>query len=155
MRLKALLYVFVLYLLVSCVSFAHAEGTPGTYWNIGNLEFWYPLAHVDATPFWKSITTGDEMIGAQTRLASFPCQDLTANILFVKSVKIPSGFFSFNGGGITSLKANGMPYLSLMVKVWKIQNLSGDTLSYIGFGYGHDFKLGQDHLLIGATFPVW
>ena len=150
------LFLFTITMLLAlCTIPAHADGTPGTYWNIGNLEFWYPLAHVDATPFWKSVTTGDEMIGAQTRLASFPCQDLTTNILFIKGVKIPAGFFSLNAGGITSLKANGMPYLSGMIKVWKIQNLSGDTLSYIGFGYGHDFKLGQDHLLIGATFPIW
>lgn len=154
MKLSTLAKVVVLFGLCCMLApAAKAEGTPntpGTYFHAGPVEFWYPLAHVDATPYWKSLTTGDEMFGAQTDMFSAPRQDTDFH-----GIRIPANMMKISFGGITSLKANGMPYASLSLKLWNITNLKGQEISYIAAGYGHDFKINQDHVLLGATFPIW
>ncbi len=145
---KAALAVFAVCLFVGGVK--GEVKTPGTYWHVGQVEFWYPLAHVDATPYWKSITTGEEMFGAQTDFFSGPreCIDIRGIAILPNIVKL-------SVGGITSTKANGMPYAALTIRLWNITNLSGQEISYIGWGYGHDFKENKDHLLLGASFKLW
>lgn len=122
---------------------------PGTYWHVGQFEFFYPLRQIDATPWWKSLTTGDEMFGAQTTLIGAPRKTMV-----VQDIPIPPDFLKLAFGGITSAKANGMPYLSLTVKVWGLTNLQGQEILYIGTGYGRDFRENKDHILVGATYPL-
>ena len=144
---KLLLTLFALALFVVPVV---AEENPGAYFHIGQIDFTYPLAHVDATPYWKSITTGDEMFGAQTALAGFPRQPVV-----FRGVTFPVDLVKLNFGGITSLKANGMPYLSLTLKLCKVVNMEGQEITYIGLGYGHDFRDNKDHLLLGASIKIY
>lgn len=127
-----------------------ADAPNGVYCKLGAFAFTYPLANVDATPYFKSISTGEEMIGAQTALLVFPDKDLSWH-----GAIIPVGLIKLNFGGITSFKANGMPYASISLKTWKITNNAGQTITDLAWGYGHDFRANQDHFLIGATFPIW
>ena len=123
-----------------------APATPAAFWSLGQLQGWYPLQHVDAIPYLDSITTGDKMIGADTKLATFPAKQYGV---------IPPAFANLNVGAITSLKANGMPYASISLNIWEIKTLSGGSISYISLGYGHDFKINQDHFLIGTNISLW
>jgi hypothetical protein len=122
----------------------------GVYCKLWGMAFTYPIANIDATPYFKSITTGDEMIGAQTALIVYPGQDVV-----LRGVPVKAGLLKLNFGGITSLKANGMPYVSISLRTMKITTQSGETITDIAWGYGHDFKENKDHWLIGATFPLW
>lgn len=147
--MKKLLLVAVLF--VCTVSAVKAEEINGNYWDVAGFTFTYPLANVDASFVWKSISTGDEMFGIQSTLISYPKKPITIH----EGIVVRQDMFKLAFGGITSFKANGMPYLAISTKLWNLTTLQGEELLHIGIGYGHDFKEHQSHFILGATTKLW
>ena len=106
--------------------------TAGAYFNIGQVVFTYPLANASAIAlydFWK----GEGLMGAET------------------SILVAYDKVNINFGAVTSFQANGMPFLSLDLKL-------GDTIplpSRIGLWYGHDFRTNDNRAGLKASVALW
>jgi len=131
-----------------------ADPVAGAYFCIPgtDIQFTYPFNHIDFCPYVHSITTKEEMMGADTRMAGWPGKPTPVSILG-REVVIRQYLISANMGYITSFKANGMPYGSASIDLLKLTTRQTEFLSYFAVGYGYDFKLHQDHFLINTAIP--
>ena len=134
--------------------------SPGVYLSWGKLSLVAPLRVVDLAPYIKVISASKDMpgapfnaVGAQTSLAAWPTSPVPYSILG-KQMVIPYDFLTLSFGGVTSFQANGMPYASVMAKLWFVSTPDGTQIMEVGGGYGHDFKANQDYWLLLATTPI-
>lgn len=134
MRLKSLMYLFLLLGLVWFAIPSHADET-GAYFKFGNIEFTYPLAHTSVISLYD-FTDGTGLLGAETRLVS--------------------GYnFTFYFGAVTSFKANGMPFVSLGFNFAELISNLPPNFANIGVWFGHDFKVNENRAGIKASVPLW
>lgn len=142
MKMKTLLYVFVLLGLVYLP--VKADEMPGAYFSVGSLAFVYPLANTSGVALYD-LWTGDGLIGAETKLATFPKE-----AVLVYGVPVPANLLNLNFGATTSGNADGMPFVSLDCSLANI----GDSTN-IGLAAGRDFKNAESHLMLKASKAFW
>jgi len=140
---------------------AKAE-SPSVYLKLGSVDFVYPLAHVDASPYLHDFITDENLVGADMWLASYPNKPTMIRfsdyIRFIPNVNIPINSIHLNAGCATSLKATNIPYVSVSVNLLQIITNAPTFVSYISIGFDHDFRDPDDvffHPLLGTTIPFY
>jgi hypothetical protein len=121
-----------------------ADDVPGAYFEVCGISFTYPLANTNAVAlydFWA----GQGLLGAETRLATFP-----SCAYIVCGVPVPARILNVNFGATTSGNADGMPFVSLDCSIARV----GDSTN-IGIAGGRDFKRAENHLMLKASMPFW
>jgi len=126
----------------------------GVYATWGKLSLTCPLRNVDLSPYLKDINSGEELMGIQTLLASYPNIDCSINTQIIGIVTVPKNYFRLSLGTSTNFLGHNLPYMSVMVNPWQLKNSDGSSLLLIGFGVGRDFIVHSNRFLFLATAPV-
>lgn len=138
--------LLALMIMVGTIVPVMAEETAGAYFHIGQLEFTYPLANTSVITlydFWK----GEGLLGAETRLASFPRD----NYIVLNRFRIPANTFNVNFGAATSFIANAMPFVSIDANFALLIPNAPILLANVGLWFGHDFKNNDNRAGVKAS----
>jgi hypothetical protein len=140
---------------------ARAGENPGAYFHIGQVEFTYPIAHVTATPWLWDFINSRASMAAETRLASFPRNNMKISIVGTDRL-VPANTFILSGGAQTSEKAKFTPIGSFGIDFGKIVTNAPKMLTNFGIWAGHDFRddcPNRSRLItdagIKASIPLW
>ena len=119
---------------------------PAAYFKAGQFEFTYPLAHTNAVALYD-LWRGEGLVGAETRLASYPREPQTIKIF--TDITVPANSLNLNFGAATSGNADGMPFLSLDDTFAHVGNYAN-----LGIAAGHDFKRSENRIMIKYNVPI-
>jgi hypothetical protein len=123
---------------------------PSIYWRPAvfgvPMDFYTPLMNADAIPFVYGLWSGKGLIGAQMNLINY-------------------GNFRLNFGGAGAEQNRLMPFAGFDYLFASTITTSGDTISYIGLGFAHDFDESNkntavlngliNEILIKASFKFY